>query len=184
MVAGVLHHVLFGCFIRSLPRICGKMQKVWCAQSTKEKEGSRATRPFSFQWDNTMRCRQSMRACGSMSDCLHSWTTSGWCQSRGGLAICTILLNGSCGVGQRSGPASHMSGTDPAGSPQLAMSCRGEPCWTKKHVSGQGQRFLLSNIWATWISCGRSWRPPPHSALLQAIPCVPDIQSAWLLLLH
>ena len=111
-----------------------------------------------------------------MSDCLLTWTTSGWCPSPIGLAICTILLNGSCGVGQGSGsiPARHMSGTDPAGSPQLAMSCRGEPkCWMKKHVCGQGQRFLPSNrasrcwgaLWVTWISCGRSWRAPPRNTV-------------------
>ena len=150
------------------------MRKAWCAQSSKEKEGSRATHlcPFSFQWDSTTRCRQSMR----VSDCLLTWTTSGWCPSWRGLAICTILLNGSCGVGQGSGsiPARHMSGTDPAGSPQLAMSCRGEPkCWMKKHVCGQGERFFPSNrasrcwgaLWVTWISCGRSWRPPPRNTV-------------------
>ena len=111
--------------------------------------GEQATHscPSSFQWDSTTRCRQSMRACGSMSDCLLTWTTSGWCPSRIGLAIGTSLPNESCGTGQGSGsiPARHMSGTDPAGSPQLAMSCRGElKCWMKKLVCGQGQRFLPS----------------------------------------
>ena len=41
----------------------------------------------------------------------------------------------------------------------------------KKLVCGQGQRFLPSNrasrcwgaLWVTWISCVRSWRPPPRN---------------------
>ena len=145
-----MHHVLFGCSLRSLPHICGKMRKVWCAQSTKEEEGRTATKcPFFFQRDSTTRRRQSMRTCGSMSDCLLTWTTSGWCRSRKVLTMCTILLNGSSGVGQGSGSilARHMFGTDTARSPQLAMKFRGEPkCWMKKHVCGQGQRFLLSGV--------------------------------------
>ena len=126
----MLHHVLFGCSIWSLPHICGKMRKVWCAQSTKEKEESRRTYAPSL-FSGTARCvvGNPRGHAGSLT-----WTTSGWSRSRRGLTICTIRLNRSCGVGQGSGSirARHMSGTDPAGSPQLATSCRGEPkCWTR-----------------------------------------------------
>ena len=65
---------------------------------------------------------------------------------------------------------------------------------TQAHIAGQG-RFTMQGKIATQ---GR-WRPlghvdflraqleattAKHSALLQAIPNVPDVQSAWLLLLH
>ena len=113
-----------------------------------------------------------------------------------GLAICTILLNESCGTGQGSGsiPARHMSGTDPAGSSQLAMSCRGEPeCWMKKLVCGLGQRFFHPTGHKVWgcplghvdfVRAQLEATTAKHSALFQAIPSVPDIQLAWLLLFH
>ena len=45
--------------------------------------------------------------------------------------------------------------------------------WMKKLVCGQGQRFFPSNrasrcwgaLWVTWISCVRSWRPPPRNTV-------------------
>ena len=67
---------LFGCSIQSFPHMCGKMRKAWCTQSTKEKECR-----CSSHLGNTTRCRQSMRACGSMSDCSLTWTTSGGVQA-------------------------------------------------------------------------------------------------------
>ena len=76
---------------------------------------------------------------------------------------------------------------------QLAMSCRGEPkCWMKKHVCGQSEIPSIQQgikcwgaFWVTWISCGSvGGHIAKHSALYQAIPSVPDIQSPWLLLFH
>ena len=80
------------------------VREVWGAektQSTKEKEGS--SDPL-LPWDSTTRCRQSMRACGSMSDCLLTWTTSGW-WSCGGRARIKIHS----GQGQRFLPSNRAS---------------------------------------------------------------------------
>ena len=86
--------------------------------------------------------------------------------------ICTILLNESCGVVQGSTPTGLMSGTDPARSPQLSMSCRSEPkCWMKKHVCGQCQKFLLSNRASKcWVPSGsRGFRAGFHRRETQCI---------------
>ena len=81
--------------------------------------------PF-FQWDSTTRCRQSIRACGSMSDCLLTWTTSGWW---------------SCGVGQG-------SGSIPTGSeiPSIQQGIKVLGCLWVTWISCGRRRFGTSKL--------------------------------------
>ena len=60
------------------------------------------------------------------------------------MAICTILVNGSCGRRQGSGSIQTHDWNRSRRKPP-AMSWREPKCWMKKHVCGQGQRFLLPN---------------------------------------
>ena len=90
--------------------------------------------PSSFQWDSTTRCRQSMGM--RVHQRLSVYLDDIWLVSKPDRVV--DLHNSAergCGTGEGSGsiPGRHMSGTDPAGSPQFAMSCRGElKCWMKK----------------------------------------------------
>ena len=193
------HHHLCDCPAPNRQRTSGKMMTEWFTQSVKGKAESRET-PSCHSYSasaSTLHWKRFNGGCVRGNDFSRIWMTCVWCHSRTGHGTHTMWRSKSCGHTLRSASmqARPTCGTGRVACRRGAMSCSGERCCTiRQHRSGGG---LLSPRGSRGLKC---WGCPlshadfvtaqletiarKHQVLLQAIPNVRDVQSAWLLLLH